>query len=263
MHKVNPQNSVSIFKEHFWKFFIIDGAFVVASAALFIFARNTILTLLAQINQYAGDLAIVEQQLESNVSSSAALEPILATIEPIATKLNVFVFFFVPALFLILWCALQHANLTLLLKKKWLNIPYLAKMIVASVIPFAFGVFAVNSILVSVSEGGLNWIVFVWALLALLALYFTNLNYFFLENKLNVAMNKTLRLVLLASQKLLPLFVVYALAWMMLFFLASNIIILYIAGGAFLSVTAVFMGIAGIFLLGYVRALMFSIAMKN
>ena len=214
------------------------------------------MVMLAQINQYAGDLSVLQKQLEANVSTIGSLDSALNVIEPIATKLNLFLFLVIPVLFLLIWSLLQHVHYSLLLKKRWFDLRLLAKMFLYTVPPFALAMYSLNTILVLFSWSGPKALVLLWVIVAFLSLYLVTLSYHFLLEKPKQGLKKLLYIVLTRSHLLLPLFALYTLVWLVLLFLATNILILYIAGGAYLSFATAVTALAGLLLIGFLRVLM-------
>lgn len=244
------------FRNNFWKFLIVDALFLLFSSALFIFARGRIMVMLAQINQYAGDLSVLQQQLQANVSALSSLDSILGVIEPMAAKLNAFVFFLVPFLFLAIWSLLQHMQYSLVLKKKWFDASFLVKTFLYTIVPFALAVYCLNKIIVLLSWAGPTAFILFWVFVAFISLYLATLSYHLLNEKPMQGLRKLVYLILTRSHLLLPLFFVYSLVWLILLFLMANILILYIAGGAYLSLATVVTAVAGLLLVGFLRVLL-------
>ncbi|MBI4153782.1 hypothetical protein HY501_00445 [Candidatus Woesearchaeota archaeon] len=245
--------SLKVFKKDFWKFLVVDALFLFLAGVFFVFIRGRVMVMLAEINQYAGDLAMIEQQLQSDVSSIAGLDSILSVVEPLAMKLNLFVFFAAPALFLAVWSLLQHANYSLILKRKWFDLSIFLKMSLYSIIPFAFLIYSLNKILVISSWAGPKEFVLFWFAASFFVFYLLTLLYHFLAEKPKAALKKLLRVVVRRSHLLFPLFTLYAFCWLALLLIVMNLLILYIANAEFFSFSLLFGFLAALLALGFLR----------
>ena len=111
------------FHNKWWKIYISDFLLVILMLAFAIYARYKISTYLSLINSYSVDFEAIQGELINQTATGAyKLQAIMSQVSPIVEKLNLFVFFIVPAIIFLIWVIFITFDYMILRKEKIINI---------------------------------------------------------------------------------------------------------------------------------------------
>ncbi len=115
--------SNKIFKKHFWKFFIIDFAFLFVLFCFVIFSKLKIKKYFATIENYTSQISGLHASLQQQSAEAVTnLETLLLQMEPLVDKLALFALVIVPITIFAIWVFSQAMNFSLIEKDKWLSL---------------------------------------------------------------------------------------------------------------------------------------------
>lgn len=210
LHKANV-----IFKKHFWKLLLIDFSMFIIFFAFAIYSRAKIKAYITVVSQYASKMAALQMALQQkSVEGLSQLNDLVSIVEPIATRMAIFTFLFVPMIVLLLWCIAQSMHYCLINRDKLVSLRhYLLLTVFTS--PFFLAFLAVGNKLISILSEKMfavfaSWQFYLWLLAMVLLFYLVHTLYSFLfEKGILGSMVKALKAAVLNFHSLFPVYLAF------------------------------------------------------
>jgi len=236
MKKPVAKEAGKLFKKHFWKFLLIDFSFVVLLFAFIIYSRTKIKAYITLVNQYAAQIVALQSALQQeSVEGLMQLQALLEVVEPLATKMTLFVFLLVPSVIVLLWSVSQAANFSLINKGKIFSLKHYILFLLFTIPFFLIAVFIVNSMLTLFSERLiatlLSWQFYLFFILLALLFYFAQMLYSFIfEKKVKETLVKALKVSVFKFHRLFPVYLGYFFIFLLVAFQFLSGFVKYMAG---------------------------------
>lgn len=200
------------FKKEWWKIYLCDLAWISFITLFLIYSRYKISSYLSLINSYAGDFNIIKDEISNNTIKGAQnLQVLLSQVSPLVDRLNLFVFFIVPAVVFLIWVIFNSIEYAVLRKEK---IRHLLPALIIVTLPFyLLLLYLLNQILNLIRENMFgNWKLYLIVLIMIIICYVLHLSYSFVTTKdIKGSSLKWILSVIPSVKSSLPLFVLYPL----------------------------------------------------
>lgn len=225
-----------LFKKHFWKFLLIDFSFIVLLFAFILYSRAKIKAYITLVNQYAAQIVSLQAALQQeSVEGLMQLQVLLEVVEPLATRMTLFVFLLVPSVIVLLWSVSQAANYTLINKGKFFSLRHYIIFLLFTIPLFLAAAFIVNLMLALFSErliaALISWQFYLYFILLALLFYFAQMLYSFVsEKKIVETLVKGLKASLFRFHRLFPIYLGYFFIFLLIAFQFLSGFVKYMEG---------------------------------
>ena len=217
------------FKKEWWKIYLCDLAWISLITLFLIYSRYKISSYLSLINSYAVDFNAIKDELSNNtIIGAQKLQVVLSQVSPLVDRLNLFVFFIVPAVVFLIWIIFNSIEYAVLRKEK---IRHLLPAFIIVTLPFYLVLmYILNKILNIIRENMFgNWKLYLILLTMMIICYLLHLAYSFITAKdIKNSILKWLLAIIYNTKSALPLFLLYSLSLAFMFGSVLNIAIKYV-----------------------------------
>lgn len=229
-------NLNKIFKKNFWKFLIIDFAFVFLIFSFTIFSRVKIKQYLALIESYSTEISSLQVGLQQESTEALAqLQAVLAQFGPLVDKVAFFAFFIVPSTIFILWIINQTINFSLINKGKWFSLKHLLYFALYT-LPFFILFIVLGNALLTLFYSHLfavmlSWQFYLYFILLILTFYLAQVFYSFMFKKHSLFnIRKFLGIAVKDFATLFVYYLPYIGTWFVIFIILISAFLKYGAG---------------------------------
>ena len=237
-----------------WKIYLSDLSWIVLITLFSVYARYKISSYLSLINSYSNDFNIIKDEISNNTAAGAyKLQLLLSEVSPIVDRLNLFVFFIVPAIIFLVWLFFNTINYSIMRGEKFIKIfPAMALI----TIPFYLVFLSLSNIMLTIIRESFfsNWKFYVILALTLLLCYLLHVSYSFISiNNLKRSLVEWLKASLFRLKSALPIFLLYSLSLALLFVSMLNIAIKYVTDNIGSTVWSFILALFSILAIGFTR----------